>query len=76
MLRQAKALIEKTGDHSSLAKDVCLLVDRELDILNSTELGSEYLVGLRKRLLNSFAKLITHESQVFKTHKPKFEVKK
>lgn len=76
MLQRAKALIDRTGDHSSLASDVCLLVDRELEILNSTELGSEYLVGLRKRLLNSFAKLVTHGSQVSKTHRPKFEVKK
>ena len=40
------------------AKDVCSLLDRELEMLGATELDSEYLVGLRKRLLNSFAKLV------------------
>lgn len=43
-------------------------------MLDETELGSEFLVGLRKRLLNSFAKLVTHECSVSRNAKPKFNV--
>jgi len=73
VLQQAKNLIEKTRDHSSLAKEVCSVLDREIEMLN-IELGGEFLVGLRKRMLNSFAKLITQSSSLTKTGKPKFKV--
>lgn len=75
VLKQARTLIEKSNDHSALAKDVCSLLDRELEMLGATELDSEYLVGLRKRLLNSFAKLIVaRDNTVSKSIKPKFKV--
>lgn len=73
VLQQAKNLIEKTRDHSSLAKEVCSVLDREIEMLN-IELGGEFLVGLRKRMLNSFAKLMTQSSSLTKTGKPKFKV--
>ncbi|KAL7521086.1 hypothetical protein ACHAWX_005779 [Stephanocyclus meneghinianus] len=59
LLHRAKALIEELGDHSSLAKDICSLIDRESEMLHSTELGNELMAGLRKRMLNAFAKLAT-----------------
>lgn len=59
LLHRAKALIEELGDHSSLAKDICSLIDRESEMLDSTELGNELMAGLRKRMLNAFAKLAT-----------------
>jgi hypothetical protein len=59
LLHRAKALLEELGDHSSLAKDICSLIDRELVMLESTELGNEFLAGLRRRMLNAFAKLAT-----------------
>eukprot|EP00804_Cyclotella_cryptica_P014091 CCRYP_021206-RA/>CCRYP_021206-RA protein AED:0.00 eAED:0.00 QI:34/0/0.5/1/0/0/2/181/218 len=57
LLHRAKALIEKLCDHSSLAKDVCSLMDRELEMLGATEMGKEFMAGLRMRMLNAFAKL-------------------
>ena len=62
LLQRAKVLIETLDDHSPLAKDVRALIDRELEMLSTTELGSEMLAGLRRRMLNSFAKLVTKES--------------
>jgi hypothetical protein len=73
LLHRAKILVDKAGDHSTLTKDVSSLLDREIEMLNNTELGSDFLVGLRKRMLNSYAKLMTQNSSS-KTNKPKFKV--
>lgn len=47
-------------DYGGLAKDVCMLVNRELQILEQgTDLGHEVMEGMRKRLSNQFVKLVT-----------------
>lgn len=78
VLEQAKSLIERNDHHSSLhllSRDICSLLDRELEMLAATELSGEFLVGLRNRMLNLFAKLVT-ESNDRKVIKTKSAIKK
>eukprot|EP00956_Cyclotella_meneghiniana_P042869 scaffold249339_cov49-Cyclotella_meneghiniana.AAC.5 len=77
VLKEAKSLIERNDNYFPplLTKDLCSLLDRELEMLAATELGGDLLVGLRKRLLNSFAKLVTHGND-HKVTKPRFAIKK
>lgn len=83
LLQRVKALVEKT-DHSGLSKDVCTLVNRELEMLTrGTELGNELLEGLRKRLSNQFAKLLSKLNSKWQDTrgtenrtKPKFQLHK
>jgi hypothetical protein len=83
LLERIKALVE-TIDYRGLAKDVCTLVNRELQMLQQgTDLGQEFMEGMRKRLSNQFTKLVTRlnsdsctESEIqpiaakFRLHKP------
>lgn len=58
LLGRIKAFVD-TIDHCSLAKDVSMLLDRELQMLHrGTDLGQEYMEGMRKRLSNQFTKLV------------------
>lgn len=85
LLERIKALVE-TIDYRGLAKDVCMLVNRELQMLQQgSDLGHEFnMEGMRKRLCNQFTKLLTrlnsdacYESEIkpipakFQLHKPK-----
>ena len=81
-LERIKAFVE-TFDHCGLVKDICSLIDRELHMLNQcTDLGPELLVGMRKRLLNQFTKLVTkvNGSANYMPHSPtaktKFQLEK
>ncbi len=58
MLERIKAMVE-TIDHCGLAKDVCSLLDRELQMLHrGTDLGPEFINGMIKCLSNQFTKLV------------------
>eukprot|EP00581_Thalassiosira_minuscula_P030094 CAMPEP_0183776886 /NCGR_PEP_ID=MMETSP0739-20130205/47813_1 /TAXON_ID=385413 /ORGANISM="Thalassiosira miniscula, Strain CCMP1093" /LENGTH=289 /DNA_ID=CAMNT_0026018859 /DNA_START=444 /DNA_END=1313 /DNA_ORIENTATION=- len=58
LLERIKAMTE-TIDHCGLAKDVCSLLDRELQMLyRGTDLGPEFMDGMRNRLSNQFTKLV------------------
>ena len=58
MLEKIKAFVDAI-DHCSLAKDVSMLLDRELQMLHrGTDLGHEFMEGMRKRLSNQFTKLV------------------
>ncbi|KAL9190847.1 hypothetical protein ACHAXT_000553 [Thalassiosira profunda] len=76
VLERIKALVE-TIEPCSITKDVCSLVDRELQMLQKgTDLGPELLEGLRTRLSNQFTKLITrlNADAANSTHKSKARV--
>ena len=76
MLERIKALVE-TIEPCSITKDVCSLVERELQMLRKgTDLGPELIQGLRTRLSNQFTKLITrlNADTANSTHKSKARV--
>lgn len=59
LLERIKALSDSI-DHCGLAKDVSGLLERELQMLHEgTDLGPEFMDGMRKRLSNQFTKLVT-----------------
>jgi hypothetical protein len=59
LLERIKALVE-TIDNRDPAKDVGMLLNRELQILQQgTDLGQECMEGMRKRLANQFIRLVT-----------------
>ncbi|KAL7553595.1 hypothetical protein ACHAWF_016898 [Thalassiosira exigua] len=59
LLGRIKAFVDAI-DHCGLAKDVSSLLDRELQMLRrGTDLGPEFMDGMRKRLSNQFTKLVT-----------------
>jgi len=48
----------ETIDQCGLAKNVCVQLERELQMLSrNTDLGPEFMDGMRKRLSNLFTKL-------------------
>mmetsp|Transcript_12061 Transcript_12061/g.25936 ORF Transcript_12061/g.25936 Transcript_12061/m.25936 type:complete len:291 (+) Transcript_12061:18-890(+) len=81
LLENIKAMVE-TIDHCGLAKDICALLDRELQMLHrGTDLGPEFMDGMRNRLSNQFTKLlvrlnsdaingVTQTKAKFLLHKP------
>ena len=85
ILGRIKGLVEK-NEHCSLARDVCTLINRELEILTrGTELSNELMEGLRLRLCNQFAKFVkkinadaskcSDACEIYKA-KPKFRLHK
>ena len=74
LLERIKALLEKI-DHCGLVKDVGALLDRELQMLHiGTDLGSEFMDAMRKRLSNQFARLIRKKLNQKVTVKVKFKL--
>ena len=58
LLGRIKAFVDKV-EHSSLAEDVSMLLDRELQMLHQcTDIGQEFMEGMRVRLFNQFTKLV------------------
>jgi len=65
----------ENADHCGLAKDVCGLLDRELQMLhNGTDLGPEFMDGMRKRLSNQFIKLMTRLNSECRARAPMMKV--
>mmetsp|Transcript_12665 Transcript_12665/g.26920 ORF Transcript_12665/g.26920 Transcript_12665/m.26920 type:complete len:281 (+) Transcript_12665:87-929(+) len=57
-LERAKVIVEALNQ-CKLTKEVCALLDRELELLRlGTELGKEFLQGLRKRIVQVICKLM------------------
>ena len=64
LLRRTKAFL-RAMHSNALIKDILVLVNRELEILErDTELGNNMLCGMRKRLSNMLAKLVLNSSSV------------
>lgn len=63
VLQRFKIFVENEFDHDNLAKDVNMLVERELQMLHrGSDLGEEFMEGMRTRLSNQFTKLVTREN--------------
>jgi len=59
LLESIKAVVE-TVHQSGLVKDISTQLDRELQMLHrNTDLGPEFMDGMRKRLASQFTKLAT-----------------
>ena len=62
ILQQIKVFLEQEFGHDNLAKDVNMLVERELQMLHrGSDLGLEFMEGMRTRLSNQFTKLVMRE---------------
>jgi hypothetical protein len=63
ILQRIKVFVDSEFDHDVLAKDVNILVERELQMLHrGSDLGEEFMEGMRTRLSNQFTKLVMRES--------------
>ena len=63
ILQRIKVFVENEFDHDNLASDVNMLVERELQMLHrGSDLGEEFMEGMRTRLSNQFTKLVMRES--------------
>ncbi len=60
LLQRMKLFLHRIHSSATLVKDILVLVNREIEILqrDTAELGNDMLEGLRSRLSNLFAKLI------------------
>ena len=64
LLRRTKAFL-RAMQSNALVKDILVLVNRELEILErDTELGNNLLNGMRTRLTNMLAKMVLKSSSV------------
>lgn len=60
LLKRMKLFLHRIHSSTTLVKDILVLVNREIEILqrDTAELGNDMLEGMRTRLSNLFAKLI------------------
>ncbi len=60
LLQRIKLFLHRIYSSATLVKDILVLVNREIEILqrDTAELGNDMLEGMRSRLSNLFAKLI------------------
>mmetsp|Transcript_8483 Transcript_8483/g.13227 ORF Transcript_8483/g.13227 Transcript_8483/m.13227 type:complete len:298 (+) Transcript_8483:82-975(+) len=82
ILQRMKLFLHRIHSSTTLIKDIHVLVNRELEILqrDTAELGNDMLEGMRTRLINLFAKLI-FKTNTFQLHelratKPKLLISK
>jgi hypothetical protein len=81
LLQRIKVFLHRMHFSTPIAKDILVLVNRELEIIQrDTELGNDVLEGMRTRLTNLFAKLLlktnTQSGGLKATTKPKLLINK
>eukprot|EP00984_Skeletonema_dohrnii_P014705 scaffold6219_cov106-Skeletonema_dohrnii-CCMP3373.AAC.8 len=80
LLQRIKLFLHRMHSSATLVKDILVLVNREIEILqrDTAELGNDMLEGMRMRLTNLFTKLVfrTNTLDGLKATKPKLLINK
>jgi len=80
LLQRIKLFLHRMHSSTTLVKDILVLVNREIEILqrDTAELGNDMLEGMRMRLTNLFTKLVfkTNTLDGLKATKPKLLINK